>query len=180
VRSEARPPISFRDPVRAIAAAGILLAATASAAAAHAEIVSSSPPAGANLLAPPSEVTITFDDELDPDASSFRVTDSHGSEVGGGELDLTVADRNVLYGAVSISNPGVYTVIYTVAGLDGHEIEGTFSFGVLATADIPGPTGGQPDAAMARPGPSPRDLILGGAILLVIAGITFARRITLR
>ena len=165
--------------IRHVAAAAALVAATASTAAAHAEIVSSAPPAGANLQAPPTEVTITFDDELDPDASGFIVTDSHGMEVGSGEVDLTVADRNVIKGAVTITDPGIYTVTYAVAGLDGHQIEGTFSFGVLATGPIPGQTGGEPDTALSREPPASR-LVMLGILLLVLAGATAARAAALR
>jgi len=167
-------------PMRAMAAAAVLLAASASTVTGHAEIVSSSPPAGANLLVPPTEVVITFDDELDPDASSFTVSDSHGVEVGSGEVDLTVADRNVLQGAVTIGDPGVYTVTYTIAGIDGHEIEGTFSFGVLATDPIPDPTGDEPDTAIRSPSPAAPALIVLGALLLVFAGVSAARAAAVR
>jgi len=173
-------PGSIWPPIRALAAAAFLLAATASAVAGHAEIVSSSPAAGANLPTAPSEVIITFDDELDPDASSFSVADAHGVEVGGGEVDLTVADRNVMKGPVTITEPGVYTVTYTIAGPDGHEIEGTFSFGFQATDQIPDPTGGEPDTAISPPASPARALILLGCLLLVLAGVTAARAATLR
>jgi len=163
--------MSFPGLLRAIGAAGILLVATASSAAGHVAIVSSSPVAGANLETAPTEVTITFDDELNPDASSFAVTDSDDVEVGVGEVDLSVADRNAMTGAVSITDPGVYTVSYTVAGVDGHAIEGTFSFGFQATGEIPGPSGGEePDTAMARPGPANPALVALGCLLLVAAG----------
>lgn len=161
--------------VRAIAIAGILSAATTSVASAHVELVSSSPPAGANLQSAPTEVMLTFDDELNPDASTFSVTDAAHAEVGTGEVDLTVADRNVMKGAVTITEPGVYTVTYAVTGADGHEIEGTFSFGFQATGPIPDPTGGEPDAAMAPPGPSGGELILLGVLFLILAGVMAAR-----
>jgi len=161
--------------LRAIATAGFLLAATASTASAHVELISSSPAAGANLQSAPTEVTITFDDELDPDASAFNVTAAADVEVGAGEVDLTVADRNVMVGAVAITEPGVYTVTYAVTGVDGHAIEGTFSFGFQATAQIPDPTGGEPDAAMTPRGPSGSELILLGVLSLILAGVTAVR-----
>lgn len=172
--------MSIPIPLRAIVAAGLLLAATASSAAGHVEVVSSSPAAGANLTTAPTGVTITFDDELAPDASSFTVTDAHDAEVGSGEVDLAVADRNVMKGAVTITDPGIYTVSYTVAGVDGHVIEGTFSFGFQATGAIPGPTGGSPDTAMPPSRPSAPALVLLGALLLILSCVTAARRITLR
>ncbi len=151
-------------------------------ASAHVELVSSSPEAGANLDAAPTEVSVTFDDELDPDHSSFTVTDADGTEVGSGEVDLTVADRNVLRGDVSISEPGVYTVSYAVAGVDGHEIEGTFSFGFNAEDTIPDSTGGEhddgPDTALPYAPPSPLPVV--GMLLIGLAATLGVRRLSLR
>ena len=144
----------------------------------HVELVSTTPASGDNLDAPPTEVTVTFDDELDPDVSSFTVTDADGNDVGEGGVDLTVADRNVLTGGVAITDPGVYTVSYTVAGIDGHGIAGTFSFGYNAGDEIPEPTGGDdenPDTALPR-APLPLLAIVGG-LLLAAGGLLGTRRL---
>jgi methionine-rich copper-binding protein CopC len=145
---------------------------------AHVELISSSPEAGDNLDTAPTEVTITFDDELDPDLSSFTVTDAEESEVGSGEVDLTVADRNVMTGTVSIDDPGIYTVAYTVAGIDGHQLEGTFSFGLNALQQIPAPTGDDegPDTAMPAPEPPPLIELAGGLLLVLALGLGLRRR----
>jgi methionine-rich copper-binding protein CopC len=143
----------------------------------HVELTSSSPEAGDNLDTAPSEVSISFDDELDPDLSSFTVTDAGGNEVGSGEVDLTVADRNVLNGSVSITDPGIYTVHYTVAGVDGHVLEGAFSFGFRADEAIPEPTGGESGPDTAMPAPRIPLLPLVGAVLLIVAGTVTARRL---
>jgi hypothetical protein len=79
-------------------------------------------------------------------------------------------------GSVSISAAGVYTVRYAVAGVDGHELHGTFSFGFQALETIPGPTGGEhgPDTALpARRKPisipvATGLLLLGGAGCLAL------------
>jgi copper resistance protein C len=163
----------------AVAVAALL--ATPAVVLGHVELVSSSPSAGDNLDAAPTEVTVTFDDELDPDASGFSVTDGDGHEVGNGGVDLTVADRNVLTGEVTISDPGVYTVSYRVAGIDGHAIEGTFSFGYNASQDIPEPTGGEdenPDTALPL-APLPLIAILGW-LLLAAGGLLGVRRLAAR
>lgn len=147
----------------------------------HVELVSTAPASGDNLDSAPTEVTITFDDELDPDLSSFTVTDADGNEVGDGGVDLTVADRNVLVGGVTITAPGVYTVSYTVAGIDGHSIEGAFSFGYNADEDIPEPTGGEeenPDTALPRT-PLPILAILGG-LLFAAGALVGSRRLAAR
>jgi methionine-rich copper-binding protein CopC len=146
----------------------------------HVELISSSPEAGDNLDTAPTKVTITFDDELDPDLSSFTVIDADGGEVGQGEVDLTVANRNVMTGTVSIADPGVYTVAYTVAGLDGHEIDGTFSFGFNALRQIPEPTGGEEGPDTAMPAPEPPLAQLAGGLLLGLAVLIGVRRGALR
>jgi len=154
----------------------VLTALSAAAVTAHDELVSSSPAAGTNLSTPPAVVTITFDDELDP-GSSFTVTGGGSVEVGTGDVDLTVADRNVLTGPVTITEPGIYTVIYTAAGVDGHEVAGIFSFGYLATATIPVPTGEEgPDTAMTVPSHRPALLLLG-VLSVAAAALILLRRI---
>jgi len=174
----------MRTPARLllITIAAVALLAAPAVASAHVELISSSPEAGANLDSAPTEVTVTFDDELDPDHSTFTVTDADDNEVGSGEVDLTVADRNVMRGAVTVSDPGVYTVSYTVAGVDGHEIEGTFSFGYDTDATIPEPTGGEhdegPDTALPYGQPSPLPVV--GALLIGVAALLGVRRLALR
>lgn len=166
-------------PVLALVVA-LVLGAVPAVAAAHVELESSSPAAGANLDAAPTEVTLTFDGELDPDGSSFTVVDHHGEEVGGGGVDLDVADRNVLTGPVTIGEPGVYTVEWTVLGVDGHEISGEFSFGYATDEEIPeGESDGHghesPDTAM---GPSRTGSPLSGVglALLGLAAVLGLRR----
>lgn len=143
---------------------------------AHVEMIDSSPEAGSVVDSPPSEVTITFGDELDPQTSRFTVTDADGNVVGTGEVDLTVADRNVLSGSVDISEAGVYTVGYTVTGLDGHEIGGAYGFGVNTDEQIPEATGGEEGPDTALPAPSnPLPTVVGLALLLS-AVAAFRRR----
>jgi copper resistance protein C len=174
MRKPARLPLTIM--------AAVALLAIPAVASAHVELVSSSPDAGANLDTAPTEVTVTFDDELDPDHSTFTVADADGNEVGSGEVDLTVADRKVMHGDVTISDPGVYTVSYTVAGVDGHEIEGTFSFGFNTDETIPDPTGGEhdegPDTALPYRQPSPLPMV--GALLIGLAALLGVRRLALR
>jgi copper resistance protein C len=136
--------------------------------------------AGANLSTPPTQVTIIFADELDPDLSSFAVTGPGSTDVGTGEVDLTVADRNAMIGQVAITVPGVYTVTYAVAGVDGHQLHGSFSFGYQATTAIPDPTSDEnPDTALAPPQRGTRLFLLAG-ILLVAAALVILRRMETR
>lgn len=172
-----------RTPARRLFVAMLLavaLGALPALAMAHVSLVSSDPEAGMNLDTAPTEVTLTFDGELEPDGSGFTVHDHHGDEVGSGELDLDVADRNVLHGAVTISEPGVYTVEWTVLGTDGHEITGSFSFGYATDEEIPdGETDGHghenPDTALTATTTTAPATALG-LVMLLAAGVLVVRR----
>lgn len=129
---------------------------------AHTELIESSPADGAQLDEPPTEVVLTFEGEITED-STFTVTDADGNEVGSGELDLEVADRNVLRGDVSISEDGVYTVAYSIVGQDGDPIEGEISFGVGEA--VP------PNTAMAPSATGPSLTGLGLLLLALAVGL---------
>ena len=137
------------------------------AALAHTELLASTPADGAQLDEPPVEVVLTFEGEIG-EASAFTVTDVEGAEVGNGELDLDVADRNVLRGDVTIAEEGAYTVTYSIVGEDGDPIEGELTFAVGDVA--PEPT--TPNTATVPPGIDPSLL---GLALVVMAGL-FALR----
>jgi len=147
----------------------VLVAATVlpATAMAHADLASATPAEDADLDEAPDEVRLTFTEELDPDGSAFVVTDAAGDEVGRGDVDLDVADRNELAGNVTISHPGLHTVAWSAISSDGHEASGSYTFGYRA-ADA-----SSPDTRMIGPSASP--LILLGFLLVAIA-LVFARR----
>lgn len=146
----------FRFVLSVAAALGLTIGLPM-AAFAHTELTESSPADGAQLAEPPPEVVLTFEGEISED-STFTVTDADGTEVGSGELDLDVAERNVLRGDVTITDDGSYTVAYSIVGEDGDPIEGELSFTVGEAA--PGTT--PPNTAMVPPaGPNPPLLGVG-------------------
>lgn len=166
--------------VAASAVAALAVVAVPAVVAAHAELELSSPAAGANLDTAPGDVVLTFSGELGPD-SRFVVTDADGTTVGEGELDLDVADRNVISGTVDITDPGVYTVAWTAVSVDGHPEEGSFEFGFQADAAEPAADGvhhdgeaASPDTAMPSP-TGPDGAVLAG-LLLVVGGASLAVR----
>lgn len=118
----------FRFLLGAVMALGLMLAVPLSAQA-HTDLTDASPADGEQLEEPPTEVVLTFEAEIG-EASTFTVTDADGNEVGRGELDLDVADRNVLRGDVAISADGTYAIAYSIIGEDGDPIEGKLSFTV--------------------------------------------------
>lgn len=165
----------------AVAAALALLTIPAIAAA-HAKFASSTPAPGSSLQTAPTEVRVTFSEEIQPGGSSFTVTDAAGTKVGSGTADLTVADRNVLEGKVTITRPGIYTVKWTSLSIDGDTVTGAFSFGFKASALIPAVTGGEesPNTSVALRATDPSPLALLGALLLLGGTGISARRVALR
>jgi methionine-rich copper-binding protein CopC len=161
----------------------LMLVAFPALAAAHAFPESSSPAPGANLQTAPTEVTITFDDEIDPASSHFKVKDEGGANVGSGKADLTVADRNVLRGDVTITEPGLYSVLWTALSIDGDTTTGSFTFGFQATGPVPSdaPQQENPDTAMPPAPAAPLPFtVLGGTALLLAAVLLATRRTSSR
>jgi methionine-rich copper-binding protein CopC len=178
-----RAPSASQRLVAAVVA-GLMLAALPAVAGAHVHLVSTSPLGGATLDDPPAEVTLTFDGELDPEASGFTVHGPDGEEIGSGEVDLGVADRNIVSGAVTITEPGVYSVDWSVLGTDGHEITGSFSFGYATDEEVPDDEGDghgpeNPDTAMPT-GRAPAPLTVAGLLLIALAGVASIRRVIVR
>jgi methionine-rich copper-binding protein CopC len=157
--------MTVRRWAAALSLVGALLALPA-VAAAHAELVASDPAAGAVLSVAPSAVELTFDGELDPDGSGFTVLGPSGGLVGAGEVDLQVAERNVLSGDVDATADGAYEVRWTAVSIDGHAEEGSLAFSV-------GTEAAAPNTAL----PGPIDARPVGILLIVLgAGLAIARR----
>ena len=139
---------------------------------AHTDLSSSDPADGSTLTEAPTEVVLTFEGEISED-SSFTVTGPSGDEVGSGELDLDVADRNVLRGDVTVVDVGDYVIAYSIVGEDGDPIEGevTFTFDPEGTA-----TPETPNTAMAVSA-APNVATLVGVTLIAMAFLLAARRL---
>ena len=156
---------------RTIVAVMAILLALPGVAAAHSSLTTSDPADGSRLADPPREVVLTFDGELRPEGSGFVVTAPDGSEVGEGTLDLEVAERNILRGAVEVKDPGTYTVDWEAVALDGHPESGslTFDYGTASAGS------GTPDTALPAPR-APHPTTIAGVVLLA-AALAFAIRL---
>lgn len=135
-------------------------------AAAHTQLIHSSPRDGAHLASAPSEIVLTFADEVGEDSIFDVYPAGGGAAVGHGTLDLTVGKRNVVRGDVHITAEGVYTVRYSVIALDGDEVTGSITF---AVGDA-----GAPNTAAASP--TVPGITLIGVLLLLVAGSLALRR----
>ena len=156
----------LRFPVGLALAA--VLAAVPVAVSAHTELAASDPADGAVLDEPPAGVVLTFDGEIG-EGATFVVTGPTGEEVGTGELDLDVADRNAVRGDVSVAEAGTYLVAYTVAGLDGHEITGELTFAYEPEGAV------SPNTAIDAPMPPAAPMVVLGLLLVLLAAVLLGR-----
>ena len=126
-------------------------------ASAHTDLVSSDPRDGAELAAPPSQVTFVFAEELLPDFVNFSISNAEGEP-------LSIAGVSV-DGATAVlpwptDAPGnAYTVAYRVVSQDGHPISGAITFSYVMDLPSPTPTSSAtsptPTSSSALPTPSP-------------------------
>ena len=110
---------------------GALSAPTATA---HDVLVSSSPDDGAQLDEPPSELVLSFNNELldlGEDAAAVQITDGDGAEVASGSLEI--AGRDATFALPDLQG-GDYSAQWSVVSSDGHRIQGTVNFSVEAEA----------------------------------------------
>lgn len=101
---------------------------------AHAELLSSQPAAGQRLGTTPGAVVLEFSEPLDPKLSKVTVVDPSGQHFAGG---VTTAEE--MRALLPTNAPGAYTVQWTsVSATDGHELSGSFQFGVRVTPSTAG------------------------------------------
>ena len=122
------------------AVASVLLFASAGAALAHAELALADPAAGVGLAQAPAAVIIKFTEPLNLDLSHIDVLDTQGVEVGQGPTEAVPGDPFSMRRALGFLTVGQYAVQWTsVSTLDGHVLQGTYTFAVGAAAP-PGTT----------------------------------------
>ncbi|MBB2976196.1 hypothetical protein FHX49_001766 [Microbacterium endophyticum] len=159
-----------------------LIAAPASA---HDELIATDPAVDSTLDALPAELTLSFSGELINDGNStvIEVTDSAGTDLTGGDLEVTGAIvRQPLAGSAS----GDITVLWRVVSSDGHPISGEYHFTVASDptnspsavtptpettvpAESATPESGAPEAVS----PTPADSATGSSSLVpwIIVGV---------
>jgi methionine-rich copper-binding protein CopC len=110
-----------------IAAAAACL--TGQAAFAHAFLDRASPAVGSEVSGPPTSISLTYTEPVEPLFSTVHVTDAAGGRVDEGK-PATQDDGRILQVALKSLPPGVYTVEWHVTSVDTHKTEGHFTFTV--------------------------------------------------
>ena len=115
----------------------ILLIPSASA---HTQLVSSNPASGATIAEFPTEVSLTFSEDLlvigDKNPNQVEVLDEAGIKVSG----VATVNGPIISAPLTIENPGRYKVTYRVASADGHIVEGNYHFTLASPEVINQPT----------------------------------------
>jgi methionine-rich copper-binding protein CopC len=114
--------------VRTLIASAAL--ASAQLAQAHAYPQHQVPAAGATVSTSQNEVSIEFDDGLEPAFSSIAVTDAQGKPVTSAKSVVDSADKKHMSVALNALTPGVYSVAWVAVAEDGHRTQGHYSFTV--------------------------------------------------
>lgn len=106
-----------------LAAASLLWVAPA---AAHTELSSSEPSADDTVTEPVHTVVLVFSQAVSPELAEVRVTDPDGNRLDDGAPMME--DERVEQALLGPEQIGEHTVEWRVIALDGHPVEGTFTF----------------------------------------------------
>ncbi|WP_327000223.1 copper resistance protein CopC [Dactylosporangium sp. NBC_01737] len=131
--------VTLRAPLAATAAALLVMLLPAQPAWAHAKLVKSDPAGGATVSAPLTAVTFTFNEMVKQQFSTVVVTGADGASYSDGtpkSVDKTLTQP------VKPLPGGAIKVVWRTVSVDGHPIEGQFTF----TNAAPAPTSAAPSS----------------------------------
>jgi copper transport protein len=124
-----------RSLVVAVVAVGLALFAPA-AASAHAYLVKTVPAASVELNSSPPNVQLTFDEAVEPRLAIISVTDVDAHQQTTGPPTRSPANPNTLVSSLKHLPEGWYLVYWRAISVDGHPVQGAFTF---AVGPNPGP-----------------------------------------
>lgn len=113
----------------ALAVAAVVFGARVPLASAHARLVASVPTANAVLEEPPSRIVLSFDEDIETSLASIRLYDQRGAELPVGSVHQA-GDTTTSAADVSGLGTGTFVVVWRVASVDGHVVDGAFAFQV--------------------------------------------------
>ncbi len=115
----------------ALGCAAASLALSGSPTLAHAVLDKSVPPVGGAVATPPSEIRLTFSEEVVPQFSGAELSTEAGALIATGKPAQQPADKKSLVIPIGRTlAPGVYKVKWHAVSVDTHKTQGTFTFTV--------------------------------------------------
>lgn len=115
--------------VLSVGAAWLLLALSAIGVSAHAALVSTNPTEGEILPSAPSEITITFNESVQPIDGAFRLFDGLQTET---PLSARASGHDVVVTTPTEMADGSWALAWRVVSADGHPISGVLTFAIGA------------------------------------------------
>jgi methionine-rich copper-binding protein CopC len=97
---------------------------------AHAFLDHSAPRVGSTVSAAPTELVLSFTQELEPAFSTVEVVDESGVQMDKGDVQVDPHDATILRVSLKPLPPGTYRVLWRVVSVDTHPTEGDFTFHV--------------------------------------------------
>jgi len=119
--------MTIQRTIFVITACAVLALASVTAFA-HPRVVSATPAVGGTVKTAPSEVTIRFNEKLEPAFSSVTIRDSTGKQVDKGNPQVDKADHRIIRVSLPSLAPGAYKVEWRAVAADTHKVEGDFTF----------------------------------------------------
>lgn len=132
------------SPVRLLLAATVLigtligaLLAGANPASAHAALTGSNPKDGAVVATAPSNVTLTFSEQIAMGNDSIRVLEPSGKRADKAKIRDLGTGGKVMYGVDLLPGlpNGTYTVAWQAVSADSHPVSGAFTFSIGAPSE---------------------------------------------
>jgi copper transport protein len=120
-------------PALAVIAVVVVLPAAATA---HAYLVKTFPAASVTLNTPPPDVALTFDEAVEPRFAIISVTDVNAHSETTGSVRRSASNPDTLIVPLRHVPEGWYLVYWRAISVDGHPVEGAFTF---AVGPNPGP-----------------------------------------
>jgi copper resistance protein C len=174
----------MRRVLTLVLAVGAALLLGAAPAWAHSQLDASNPANGASVATPPSSVSLTFNEDVQPGFTVITLIGPDGKDYHSG--DVTETDQTVKVDALPLGPAGQYQIGYRVVSADGHPVSGKTTF-TLTTAGPGSPDAKVPDASAAPnavPSAAPPDAggapvwpWIVGAVVLVAGGVVLALRL---
>jgi copper transport protein len=114
--------------------AGIFLVATAVPAWAHATLTSTSPPKDGVAAQSPTELSLTYNENVEVSFGAVRVYSCEGKRISTGSPHHAASSSHTVVVSVPKLAPGIYLVAWRVISADAHPVGGTYAFRVGAGA----------------------------------------------
>ncbi|SFB20118.1 hypothetical protein SAMN04515620_12529 [Collimonas sp. OK607] len=115
--------------LRLSAIAGVLSLSSIGQAWAHARPETQAPLAGA-VVSAPQEVSITYNEGLEPAFSSLVVSNAQGKQVNSAKAEVDTTTQKTMRVALPSLPSGVYQVKWVAVAGDGHRTQGNYKFTV--------------------------------------------------